>query len=129
MVEIAARSIGGLCSRVLRFGAGVSLEELIPRQATGRAPGDLLREDTAAGVMMLPVPKPGTLRRVRGTEGARRVPGILDVVITVPGGQTVQPLPEGDRYLGFIFARGRAPETVETALREASGLLDVVIED
>ncbi len=129
VVEIAARSIGGLCSRVLRFGAGVSLEELILRQAAGRAPGDLLREDTAAGVIMLPVPKPGTLRQVRGTARARRMPGILDVVITVPRGQTVQPLPEGDRYLGFIFARGRTPEAVETALREANGLLDVVIED
>ncbi len=128
VVEIAARSIGGLCSRVLRFGAGVSLEELILRQATGRAPGDLRREDTAAGVMMLPVPKPGRLRIVRGTEGARRVPGILDVAITVPEGQPVQPLPEGDRYLGFIFARGRTPEEVETALRDANGLLDVEID-
>ncbi|MDE2998688.1 MAG: ATP-grasp domain-containing protein [Gemmatimonadota bacterium] len=129
VVEIAARSIGGLCSRVLRFGAGVSLEELILRQATGRDPGELVREDTAAGVMMLPVPMPGTFRSVRGTEGARRVPGILDVAITVPAGQPVQPLPEGDRYLGFIFARGRTPEAVETALREADGRLDVVIED
>lgn len=128
VVEIAARSIGGLCSRVLRFGAGVSLEELILRQAADRAPGDLRREDAAAGVMMLPVPKPGRLRIVRGTEGARRVPGILDVAITVPRGQPVQPLPEGDRYLGFIFARGRTPEAVETALRAANGLLDVEID-
>lgn len=129
VVEIAARSIGGLCSRVLRFGAGVSLEELILRQATGLAPGDLRREDVAAGVMMLPAPKPGTLRRVRGTAGARRVPGVVDVAITVPRGQSVLPLPEGDRYLGFIFARGGTPETVEAALREANVLLEIVIEE
>lgn len=129
VIEIAARSIGGLCSRVLRFGAGVSLEELILRQATGLAPGDLRRENAAAGVMMLPVPKPGTLRYVRGTADARRVPRIVDVAITVPRGQPVQPLPEGDRYLGFIFARGRTPEAVETALREANGLLEIVIEE
>ena len=128
VVEIAARSIGGLCSRVLRFGAGVSLEELILRQTTGHAPGDLRRENAAAGVMMLPVPRAGTLRCVRGAAGARRVPGVVDVTITVPRGQPVQPLPEGDRYLGFIFARGRTPEAVEAALREANGLLEVVIE-
>ena len=128
VVEIAARSIGGLCSRILKFGAGVSLEELILRQATGRSPIDLRRENTAAGAMMLPVPKPGTLRCVRGTASARRVPGIVDVAITVPRGHPVQPLPEGDRYLGFIFARERTPEAVVAALREANGLLAVEIE-
>ena len=128
VIEIAARSIGGLCSRVLRFGTGGSLEELILRQATGHAPGDLRRENTAAGVLMLPVSKPGILRCVRGITRARRVPGIIDVMITIPPGQSVQPLPEGDRYLGFIFARERTPEAAEAALREANGRLGVVIE-
>ena len=128
VVEIAARSIGGLCSRILRFGAGMSLEELILRQATGYAPGDLRREETAAGVMMLPVPKAGILQCVRGVARARRVPGIIDVVITVPQGQPVQPLPEGDRYLGFIFARKKTSGEVEAVLREAYRRLRVVIE-
>src|SRR3989442_4182383 len=35
MIEIAARSIGGLCSRTLRFDAGLSLEEVILRHALG----------------------------------------------------------------------------------------------
>ncbi len=128
VVEIAARSIGGLCSRVLRFGAGASLEELILRQATGNAPGDLTRENTAAGVMMLPVPKPGILRSVQGLERARCVRGIVEVVMTIPLDQPVQPLPEGDRYLGFIFAREETPVAVEAALREAYRRLGVVIE-
>lgn len=129
VVEIAARSIGGLCSRVLCFGAGASLEELILRQAIGLPPGDLRMEDGAGGVMMLPVPKRGVLRYVRGTEASRRVPGIIDVAVTVPLGQRVQPLPEGDRYLGFIFARAKTPAAAEAALREAGGLLDVGIEE
>lgn len=129
VVEIAARSIGGLCSRVLCFGAGASLEELILRQAIGLAPGDLRMEDGAAGVMMLPVPKRGVLRYVRGKAASRRVPGVIDVAVTVPTGQRVQPLPEGNRYLGFIFARAKTPAHVEAALREAGGLLDIGIEE
>ena len=35
VLELAARSIGGLCARSLRFGAGVSLEEVIIRHALG----------------------------------------------------------------------------------------------
>jgi hypothetical protein len=56
MLELAARSIGGLCSRSLRFGMGVSLEELILRHALGLPFDDLGREAAASGVMMLPIP-------------------------------------------------------------------------
>ena len=35
ILEVAGRSIGGLCSRALRFGAGMSLEMLIIRHALG----------------------------------------------------------------------------------------------
>ena len=66
IVEVAARTIGGICSRALRFGAGVSLEELVLRHALGRPTQDLLRERNAAGVMMMPIPRRGTLRAVRG---------------------------------------------------------------
>ena len=41
MLELAARSIGGLCSRSLRFGVDVSLEEVILRHALGLPLGDL----------------------------------------------------------------------------------------
>jgi biotin carboxylase len=119
VLEIAARSIGGLCSRTLRFGAGLSLEEVLVAHAMGLPIESLRREARASGVMMLPIPTRGILHGVRGIEEARAVPGVEDVVITVPEGREVVPLPEGDSYLGFLFAKGETPAAVEAALREA----------
>ncbi len=125
LLELAARSIGGLCSRTLRFGAGVSLEELLLRHAAGSplTARELRREAAAAGVMMLPIPRAGTLHAVSGLDGARGVPGIEDVVVTVRPGERLVPLPEGDRYLGFAFARAGDPAAVEAALRSAQARL------
>jgi biotin carboxylase len=125
MLEVAARSIGGLCARTLRFGMGVSLEELILRHAVGLPIQSLRREDRAAGVLMLPIPRPGVLQQVRGQDEARQVPGIEGVVLTVPAGERLVPLPEGDRYLGFVFARGPSAAEVERALRTAQQQLVV----
>jgi biotin carboxylase len=128
-IELAARSIGGLCGRTLRFGLGVRLEELILRHALGLPlEGRLRREEAAAGVMMLPIPGAGTLRGVSGQDEARAVPGISDLRITIPVGGRMVPLPEGDRYLGFMFARGAGPDQVESALRTAHARLDVAID-
>ncbi len=118
-LEIAPRSIGGLCSRALHFEGGVPLEELILRHALGLSGRTLPLEQGASGVMMIPIPHAGFLRGVGGQEEARRVEGIEDIRITIPIGDRVVPLPEGSRYLGFIFAGGEAPRQVETALREA----------
>jgi hypothetical protein len=127
-LELAARSIGGLCSRALRFGAGISLEELILRHALGMDIDSMEREKKAAGVMMIPIPRSGTLKRFGGLEAARKVPGVEDLVQSIPLGQEVVPLPEGSRYLGFIFARGAEPAEVEAALREAHRRLDIAIQ-
>jgi biotin carboxylase len=127
MLEMAPRSIGGLCSRTLRFGPGLSLEELILQQAIGIDPTGHGRENQASGVMMLPIPHQGILRAIHGQEEARQVPGVEDLTITIPLGQEVIPLPEGDRYLGFLFARHATPEGVEMVLREAYQHLDFVI--
>ena len=127
LIEIAARTIGGLCARTLRFGTGMSLEELVIRHAIGEPVETFQREQRAAGVMMIPVPKVGILGEVRGETAARRVDGIVEVNITIPIGGEVVPLPEGARYLGFIFARAETPEIVETALREAHQQLEFVI--
>jgi biotin carboxylase len=118
LIEVAARSIGGLCSRTLRFGTDMSLEELILRQALG-LPVDAAREGRAGGVMMIPIPAAGHLRGVSGVEAASAVPGIEKVEITARMNHPLVPLPEGDSYLGFIFARGETPEAVEGALRSA----------
>jgi biotin carboxylase len=119
ILEVAARSIGGLCSNALRFGVDMSLEELILRHAAALEIPTFERERQAAGAMMLPIPRGGTLRRVVGQDEALAVPLIEGLEITIPVGQPVVPLPEGDRYLGFLFARGETPDAVEAALREA----------
>jgi biotin carboxylase len=129
LIDMAARSIGGLCSNALRFGAGVSLEELILSRAIGAEVASWERERRAAGVMMLPIPRGGILRAVRGRAEAEGVSGVEEVAITIPLGQPVVPLPEGDRYLGFVFARGERPDQVEAALREAHRRLAFVITD
>jgi biotin carboxylase len=127
VLELAARSIGGLCSRALRFGAGISLEEVVLRHAFGLPLADLRREAAASGVMMIPIPGAGTLEAVHGQDDARAVPGVVGLEITIARGRPVQPLPEGDRYLGFIFARGSAPDAVEDALRAGHACLDIVL--
>jgi biotin carboxylase len=119
VLEVAARTIGGLCSRALRFGVGLSLEEVVVAHAMGLPIASLAREACASGVMMLPIPGRGILRGVDGLERARAVPGVEDVVITARLGREVVPLPEGDSYLGFLFARAPTADAVEEALREA----------
>jgi hypothetical protein len=129
VLEVAARSIGGLCSRALRFGAGVSLEEVLVAHAMGLPLDAVRREARASGVMMLPIPRRGVLHGVGGIEAARGVSGVEDVVITAPEGREILPLPEGDSYLGFLFARGDRPEEVEAALRAAHAKLRVDIRE
>ena len=127
LIELAARSIGGLCSRTLSFGTGMSLEEIILRHALGWPIASLERERPAAAVMMIPIPRGGILEEVRGLEAARAVAGIEDVTISIATGHAVVPLPEGSRYLGFIFSRAATPAPAEAALRRAHALLELVI--
>ncbi len=128
IVEVAGRSIGGLCSQTLRFGTDVSLEELILRQAFGLEIESLSRENRAGGVMMIPIPGAGLFRRVEGVPEAEAVPGVEEIQITARLNYPIVPLPEGDSYLGFIFARGETPGQVEAALREAHRRLRFAIE-
>jgi biotin carboxylase len=128
VLECAARSIGGLCSRTLRFGAGWSLEEVLLRHALGVSVEPPAREAAAAAVLMLPIPRAGILREVRGLAEAAATPGVEGIEITIPVGQRLTPLPEGDRYLGFAFARATTPEAAEAALRRARDLLTFAID-
>ena len=127
-VDVAARSIGGLCARALRFGTGMSLEELLLRHATGAPIASLERTGAASGVMMIPIPAAGVLRSVEGLDAARAVASIEAIEMAIRPGQQVVPLPEGGEYLGFIFARADDPATVEAALREAHRRLVFAIE-
>ncbi len=119
LVEVAGRSIGGMCSQTLQFGTEASLEELILRQACGLPIESLSRSSNAGGVMMIPIPGEGLLQRVDGIDAAQAVPGIEEIEITARINYPIVPLPEGESYLGFIFARGERPEEVEAALRAA----------
>jgi hypothetical protein len=152
VLEVAARPIGGLCARTLRFvpssvkssnpqtlkssdsqvlrslDSQISFEELLLRQALGERTDGWEREAGAAGVMMIPIPKRGVFRRVAGVEGALGVPGIEDVQITAKADQVLVPLPEGASYLGFIFSRATDSELATAALRTAHTRLDFTID-
>jgi biotin carboxylase len=119
MLEIAGRSIGGLCSTILQFGTGMCLEELLLRHALTLPVGSYDRKGEAAAVMMIPIPSSGLLKKVSGIEEAASVPYIEGVEITAKVGGSIVALPEGSSYLGFIFAHAADPDTAEAALREA----------
>ena len=126
ILEVAARTIGGLCSRLLHFSTGYHLEELVLRHAMGD-PIELKISAEAAGVLMIPISKGGILRRVEGITAAQQVTHIEQIDIQIREGYELVPLPEGSSYLGFIFARGPSPDSVEEALRTAHQCLNFVI--
>jgi biotin carboxylase len=128
VIEVAARTIGGLCSRTLSFSTGRSLEELVIAHALGLALGPTAALG-ASGVLMVPIPRAGTLVGVEGQDRARQVPGVTDLEITIATGRAVAPVPEGNRYLGFVFARDSTPARVERALRLAWACLEVRVDD
>jgi hypothetical protein len=151
VLEVAARPIGGLCARAVRldgvgsrlqFVRGVDgdlvdretttesrpLEEALLRHALGEDPAPYRRERAASGVMMIPIPRRGVLRRVAGIEAAREVAGIEEIHITAKPDQLLVPLPEGASYLGFVFARAGRADAVEQALREAHARLVFMID-
>ncbi len=128
VLEVAARTIGGRCSKALSVGGGHSLEELVISRAAGVA-GPAPELDRPAGILMVPIPRSGHLEGVRGIEAVRALPHVTGVEITIPRGKLVRALPEGERYLGFAFAAADTPEEVETALRAAEALLEVDISE
>jgi len=126
IMEVASRTIGGDCARLLRFGTGHGLEDLVIAHAVGK-PLPIEPQDGGAGVLMIPVSEAGILRRVEGINRARAVPGIEDIVISIRDGYELVPLPEGGSYLGFIFAHAASPAEAEAALRAAHAELDIVV--
>jgi len=128
VLEVAARPIGGLCSRALRFTDDMSLEELLLRHALGHDVSQVAREPQASGVMMIPIPTRGIYRSVGGVEEARAVAAVDDIRITAKPDQVLVPLPEGKSYLGFIFARGEEAGLVVQALRDAHARLEFKID-
>ncbi|MCW8901052.1 MAG: ATP-grasp domain-containing protein [Gammaproteobacteria bacterium] len=126
ILEVAARTIGGLCGRLLSIGTGYSLEELVLLHAMGKHV-EINTVDSAAGVLMIPIPGAGILKRVEGILDAQRIPYISEVSIEVRDGYELIPLPEGNSYLGFIFAEAPTVKEAEQALRDAHDSLNIVI--
>jgi len=127
VLEVAARTIGGMCGQLLQFGTGLSLEQLVLQHAMGK-PIAIEPMRGGAGVLMIPIPGAGLLKRVEGLLQAQRVPYIEEISIQIREGYEVRPLPEGASYLGFIFARAPSPDLAEQALREAHACLNIVID-
>lgn len=127
VLEVAARTIGGRCSKALRLPGGATLEDLVVARALG-LPGPDPRLDGPAGVLMIPIPRSGILREVRNVEEARALEGITGVEITIAPGRPIRALPEGDRYVGFVFAAAGTAADVERALRAAEDLLVVDVD-
>ena len=126
ILEVASRTIGGDCARLLRFGAGQALEDLVISHAVGK-PVPVMPMEGGAGVLMIPITEAGILRRIEGISEARAVPWIDDILIGIREGYELVPLPEGAAYLGFIFARAPTPDAAEAALREAHAKLKIVV--
>ena len=131
-IEVAPRPIGGLCGRALRFqfepdAEPISFEELLLRHALGLPGRDSLREDSASGVMMIPVPTNGILEKINGEEAARATPGVTELLITARLHDYIAAWPEGSSYLGFLFARGEKPQEAERAIRMAHQKLTFAI--
>jgi biotin carboxylase len=127
LIDLAGRSIGGQCARTLSFGSGLSLEEIILTHAVGDDINQLNRESLAAGVMMIPIPAAGVFQKVTGVDKAESISGIESVSIIPTSGDEVIPLPDGNEYLGFIFAKGTTSQIVEKSLRDAHSQLDFQI--
>jgi biotin carboxylase len=131
VLEVAARPIGGLCAKMLRFASGrahIGLEELLLRHAIGEPIARWQRESDASAVMMIPIPRGGIYRHVEGLDEAMAIQGVDEVRITAKPDQQLQPLPEGSSYLGFIFARAETPEAAEQAVRAAHACLRFTID-
>jgi ATP-grasp domain/L-amino acid ligase C-terminal domain 2 len=137
-LEIAARPIGGLCARALRFvenenqanenknaneQVSIGLEELLLLHSLDLPVNTWTRERMASGVMMIPVPTSGILERVQGEESARETPGITELLITARLHDYIEAWPVGASYLGFLFAAADTPLEVEQALRAAHAKL------
>ena len=126
LLEVAARTIGGMCGRLLSLGTGHSLEELVLLHAMGQRV-EIKTVESAAGVLMIPIPGAGILKRVEGLLDAQRIPYISEVSIEVREGYELIPLPEGNSYLGFIFAEAPTVKEAEQALRDAHDCLNIVL--
>jgi biotin carboxylase len=126
ILEVAARTIGGDCARSLDNGSEFNLEAMVISLAIGRDYNIAPPRD-ARGVMMIPIKKRGILMRIEGLEKAKKVKHIENINMHIRAGNELIPLPEGNQYPGFIFARAETVDDVVLALRAAYQHLEFIV--
>ncbi|NOX37963.1 MAG: ATP-grasp domain-containing protein [Calditrichaeota bacterium] len=118
ILDISPTSLYGPGTQLLRFPENQTFEELMLRELMGEP---ILFPDPlpeATGMLALMAPQPARVMQIDGVEAARQVKGIEAVVLLSRPDQPAEP-----RCLGFILARGKKPDQVETSLRRARQLL------
>jgi len=125
LLELAARTIGGQCGRLIEFSLQQKLEELVIRGMCG-LPFEIQARGDAAGVLMIPITASGILQRVEGLTAAMQTEYVRDVEIHISPGYELVPLPEGASYLGFIFAQAPDFDLTYAALKSAHEKLNFV---
>ena len=126
ILEVASRTIGGDCARTLDSDNGFNIEELTIALAMNR-PFEIDSDEQCRGVMMMPIKKGGILRRVEGLSKAGKVEHVESIDIIIREGNELIPLPEGNQYPGYIFARADSQQKVINALQEAFSKLEFVV--
>jgi biotin carboxylase len=126
LIEIAARTIGGQCGQLIDYIMDARLEEIVLHLATSDENAITMAENRYAGVLMIPIPSVGILRRVEGMIEAQNVEHIRQIDIHIQPGYELVPLPHGESYLGFIFADSTSYQATYRALKEAHEKLHFV---
>ncbi len=124
ILEIASRTIGGDCARMLD-NENFAIEELAISLAIDQ-PIKVSMPEKARGAMMIPIKEKGLLKRVEGLLEANKIKNIDKIDIIIREGHELLPLPEGNQYLGYIFASAEKPEQVTAAIKEAYACLEFV---
>lgn len=122
LLEMASRTIGGQCAQLLEYTLGCTLEEVIMRLMCMETPTTTTPEQHA-GVLMIPIPEKGLLKRIEGLTEAQQIKHITSVELFIQPGYEMVPLPQGSSYLGFIFARAKTFKATFEALRLAHSKL------
>jgi len=126
ILEVASRTIGGDCGQTLNSDHGFNIEELTIALAINKD-YEINSDESCRGVMMMPIKKGGILRRIEGLSDAANVKFIESVDIIIREGNELIPLPEGNQYPGYIFARAETQQEVISALQEAFEKLEIVV--
>ncbi|MFB0901004.1 MAG: ATP-grasp domain-containing protein [Dehalococcoidia bacterium] len=125
-IDVGARSIGGLCARIIQFENNITLEEIILNNALGNK-FSAKNKQTLTAVMMIPTIHEGTIESISGIDEAKKIKNITDIQITVHKNQKIQKLPKANIYIGFIFAEGKSKKGIIKSLQKANAQIKITL--